>query len=193
MDDVKFKRQCVTVRACNSYALKDEKNPWCMFSIWPLSPALNTSTFWYEQSKRDKRNRFDPFFIAFRNLKRICKFPYKSAVHLPENHISLTAGFLTTLARHHVCPLLPLSLPPLFSAQSCIVQFSCQPSSAAFLQASFFVQTYLPDVCGVRTVTMTRPQRMLLWAALVTLRFHLLCCQIVFTRDGPCPSNVLSL
>lgn len=83
------------------------------------------------------------------------------------------------ITQHHVCPLLPPPLPPSpASALSC-VQFSCQPLSAAALQASSFVQPQLPEVHSVRAVTMTCSQRMLLRAALVTLCFHLLCCQIV--------------
>lgn len=84
----------------------------CTFSVWALSPARNTSIFWCERSKRNKRNKFDQFFIAFHNLRRFYQFPYKSAFYLPENCISLTAGFPPTLARHYVCPLLPPSLPP---------------------------------------------------------------------------------
>lgn len=190
---MKIKSQCVTVRLCNSYALKDKKNPLCTFSIWPLSPALNISIFWCEWSKRNKRDRFDQSFIAFHNLRRSCQFPYKSAFYSPENCISLTAGFFMTLARHHMCPLLPPSLSPLFPCSELCRAVFLSALVICISSSIFLCSNVVAEVCSVQAVTMTCPQRTLLWAALVTLHFHLLPCQIVFTHDGPCPSDVLSL
>lgn len=112
----------------------------------------------------------------------------QSALYLPE---WLPAWYLPSCRLPRSTSTAPrLPAPPSQPSFLLLVQFLCQSSSAACLPASFFVQT-LHRVCsfGQNCYHDLSSKD----AALVTLCFHLFHCQIVFTRDGPCPSNVVSL